>query len=146
MIADADAGYGNALNVRRTVQAFERAGVDAIQLEDQVDPKRCGHFEGKEVVPTAQMLAKLEAALEARRDPDLVIIARTDARAVEGLDAAIERACAYQRAGADAASSSRLPASGWTSVKPSASAPRCSVGPLGGQHGRGRQAPPPSAA
>ncbi|HEY2333244.1 MAG TPA: isocitrate lyase/PEP mutase family protein [Acidimicrobiales bacterium] len=102
VIADADAGYGNALNVRRTVQAYERAGVAAIQLEDQVDPKRCGHFEGKEVVPTGQMLAKLESAQEARRDPDLVIIARTDARAVEGLDAAIDRARAYKAAGADA--------------------------------------------
>ncbi|MGD9796630.1 MAG: oxaloacetate decarboxylase [Acidimicrobiia bacterium] len=102
VVADADAGYGNALNVRRTVREFERAGVAAIQLEDQVDPKRCGHFEGKEVVPVGQMLAKLRAALEARRDPDLVIIARTDARAVEGLDAAIERACAYREAGADA--------------------------------------------
>src|ERR1700712_1057703 len=102
VIADADAGYGNALNVRRTVREFERAGVAAIQLEDQVDPKRCGHFEGKEVVPTGQMLAKLHAAVEARRDPDLVIIARTDARAVEGLDAAIERACAYKEAGGDA--------------------------------------------
>jgi 2,3-dimethylmalate lyase len=102
VIADADAGYGNALNVWRTVREFERAGVAAIQLEDQVDPKRCGHFEGKEVVPVGQMLAKLHSALEARRDPDLVIIARTDARAVEGLDAAIERACAYKEAGADA--------------------------------------------
>jgi 2-methylisocitrate lyase-like PEP mutase family enzyme len=102
VIADADTGYGNPLNVRRTVHEFERAGVAAIQLEDQVDPKRCGHFDGKDVIPDADMVAKLRAAVDARRDPDLVIIARTDARAVEGLDRAIERAAAYVEAGADA--------------------------------------------
>jgi 2,3-dimethylmalate lyase len=102
VIADADTGYGNALAVHRTMREFERAGVAAVQLEDQVDPKRCGHFEGKDVIPAAEMEAKLRAALDARSDPDLVIIARTDARAVEGLDAAIERANRYHDAGADA--------------------------------------------
>jgi methylisocitrate lyase len=101
VIADADTGYGNALNVYRTVEEFERAGVAAIQLEDQVDPKRCGHFEGKAVIAASEMEAKLHAAADARRDRDLVIIARTDARAVEGLDAAIERANRYRAAGAD---------------------------------------------
>jgi len=102
VIADADTGYGNALSVRRTVRAFERAGVAAIQLEDQVDPKRCGHFEGKEVIPEAEMVAKVKSAADARRDSDLIIIARTDARATEGLDRAIERAHLYRDAGADA--------------------------------------------
>jgi 2,3-dimethylmalate lyase len=102
VIADADAGYGNALNVYRTVRELERAGVAAIQLEDQVDPKRCGHFEGKQVIDDTEMVGKLHAALDARRDPDLMIIARTDARAVEGIDRAIERGCAYHDAGADA--------------------------------------------
>jgi 2-methylisocitrate lyase-like PEP mutase family enzyme len=102
VIADADTGYGNALAVRRTVHEFERAGVAAIQLEDQVDPKRCGHFDGQAVIPAAEMLGKLGAALDAREDRDLVIIARTDARAVDGLDAAIERAVAYKDGGADA--------------------------------------------
>jgi 2-methylisocitrate lyase-like PEP mutase family enzyme len=101
VVADADTGYGNALNVYRTVQEFERAGVAGIQLEDQVDPKKCGHFEGKAVIPVDEMVAKLHAAIDARRDPSLVIIARTDARAVEGLDAAIERANRYRAAGAD---------------------------------------------
>ena len=102
VIADGDTGYGNALSVHRCVRAFERAGVAAIQLEDQVDPKRCGHFEGKEVIPAAEMVAKVRSAVDARRDPDLVIIARTDARATEGLDRAIERAHIYREAGADA--------------------------------------------
>jgi len=101
VIADADAGYGNPLNVHRTVREFERAGAAAIQLEDQVDPKRCGHFEGKAVVPTADMVAKIRAAADARRDASLVLIARTDARAVEGLEAALDRAHAYREAGAD---------------------------------------------
>jgi 2,3-dimethylmalate lyase len=101
IIADADTGYGGALNVVRTVREMERAGVAAIQVEDQVSPKRCGHFEGKEVVPTGEMLQRIAAAIYARRDPDLVIVARTDARAVEGLDATIERARAYVAAGAD---------------------------------------------
>jgi 2-methylisocitrate lyase-like PEP mutase family enzyme len=101
VIADADTGYGNALNVGRTVREFERAGVAALHLEDQVLPKRCGHYDDKAVIPTAEMGQKLRAARDAARDPDLVIIARTDALAIEGLDAAIERAHAYAAAGAD---------------------------------------------
>ncbi|HEY3187099.1 MAG TPA: isocitrate lyase/PEP mutase family protein, partial [Solirubrobacteraceae bacterium] len=101
VIADADTGYGNALNVRRAVREFERVGVAAFHLEDQTFPKRCGHYEDKAVVPTAEMVQKLRAAREALADPDLVLIARTDALAVEGLDAAVERAHAYQAAGAD---------------------------------------------
>jgi 2-methylisocitrate lyase-like PEP mutase family enzyme len=101
VIADGDTGYGNALNVRRTVREFERAGVAALHLEDQLFPKRCGHYDDKGLIPTAEMGQKLRAARDAARDPDLVIIARTDAIAVEGLDAAIERAHAYAAAGAD---------------------------------------------
>jgi 2-methylisocitrate lyase-like PEP mutase family enzyme len=101
VIADADTGYGNALNVRRAVREFERAGVAALHLEDQTFPKRCGHYDDKAVVPTAEMVQKLRAAREALTDPDLVLIARTDALAVEGLDAALERAHAYEEAGAD---------------------------------------------
>jgi 2-methylisocitrate lyase-like PEP mutase family enzyme len=100
--ADADTGYGNALNVRRTMMEFERAGVAAIMLEDQVTPKRCGMLDGKQVVRAAEMEMKIKAALDARRDDDLVIVARTDARAVEGLASAIRRAERYQKAGADA--------------------------------------------
>ena len=101
VIADADTGYGNPLNVARTVRAFENAGAAGLHIEDQVTPKRCGHMAGKEVIPTGEMVAKIAAALDVRTDPDFVIIARTDARAVEGLDAAIERAHAYAEAGAD---------------------------------------------
>ncbi|HLH25444.1 MAG TPA: oxaloacetate decarboxylase [Chloroflexota bacterium] len=101
VVVDADTGYGNPLNVMRTVAELERAGVAAIQLEDQVTPKRCGHFTGKEVIPTEEMIAKLEAAREARGDSGLVLIARTDAAAVLGFDAAVERARAYVAAGAD---------------------------------------------
>lgn len=101
VIADADTGYGNALNVIRTVREFERAGAAGLQLEDQVTPKRCGHFDGKAVVTTAEMVRKIEAAVAAREDPDFVIVARTDAIAVEGFDAAIARAKAYAAAGAD---------------------------------------------
>ena len=101
VIADADTGYGNALNVRRAVREFERAGVAALHLEDQTFPKRCGHLDDKSLVPTAEMAGKLRAARDAAGDPDLVLIARTDAIAVEGLDAAIERAHAYAEAGAD---------------------------------------------
>jgi methylisocitrate lyase len=101
LIADADTGFGGVLNVQRTVRLYESAGAAAIQLEDQTIPKRCGHFDGKEVVETDEMCARLRAAVDARMDPDLVLIARTDARAVLGLDAAIERAHAYVEAGAD---------------------------------------------
>jgi 2-methylisocitrate lyase-like PEP mutase family enzyme len=101
LIADADTGYGGVLNVRRTVQEYERAGVAALHIEDQVFPKRCGHFAGKAVIPLEEMVGKIRAALEARTDPDLVIIARTDSRAVEGFDAALARARAYEEAGAD---------------------------------------------
>ena len=101
LIADADTGYGGVLNVRRTVQEYERAGVAALHIEDQVFPKRCGHFAGKAVIPLEEMVGKIRAALEARTDPDLVIIARTDSRAVEGFDAAMARARAYEEAGAD---------------------------------------------
>jgi 2-methylisocitrate lyase-like PEP mutase family enzyme len=101
VIADADTGYGNALNTQRAVRAFERAGVSAIHLEDQTFPKRCGHYDDKAIVPAAEMSQKLRAARDAMTDPDVVLIARTDALAVEGLDAAIERAQAYADAGAD---------------------------------------------
>jgi 2-methylisocitrate lyase-like PEP mutase family enzyme len=101
VIADADTGYGGPLNVVRTVRELERAGAAAIQLEDQVSPKRCGHFAGTEVIPTIEMVRKIEAAVYARRDPDLVLIARTDARATEGFAAAVERGRAYAAAGAD---------------------------------------------
>lgn len=101
VLADADTGYGNAVNVARTVRSFERAGVAALFIEDQVAPKRCGHMDGKRVIPVAEMIAKLKAALDARVDQDLVIMARTDARAIEGLEAAIERAQIYREAGAD---------------------------------------------
>ncbi|MBI2206870.1 MAG: oxaloacetate decarboxylase [Candidatus Rokubacteria bacterium] len=101
VIADADTGYGNALNVRRMVREFERAGVAALHLEDQPFPKRCGHYDDKSVVPALEMAQKLRAARDAATDPDLVLIARTDALAVEGLDAALDRAQAYAEAGAD---------------------------------------------
>jgi 2,3-dimethylmalate lyase len=101
VIADADTGYGNPINVIRTVQAYERAGVAAIHMEDQVAPKKCGHMEGKQVISPAEMAAKIRAAADARSSPDFLLIARTDARAVEGLDAAIERARLYREAGAD---------------------------------------------
>lgn len=101
VIADADNGYGNALNVYRTVREMERAGVAGIHLEDQALPKRCGHLEGKELVPTKEFLGKLKAALDARLDPAFVIIARTDARTVLGFEEAITRARLYLEAGAD---------------------------------------------
>jgi 2-methylisocitrate lyase-like PEP mutase family enzyme len=101
LVVDADTGFGNALNLRRAVRMLERAGANAIQIEDQVFPKRCGHFEGKAVIAAAAMVQKIKAAVDARHDADLLIIARTDARAVEGLDAAIDRAAAYREAGAD---------------------------------------------
>jgi 2-methylisocitrate lyase-like PEP mutase family enzyme len=102
VFADCDTGFGGVHNVRRTVREYERAGIAGLHIEDQMMPKRCGHFEGKAVVPVDEMLYRLQAALDARTDPDFLIIARTDARAVEGLDAAIRRARAYQSIGADA--------------------------------------------
>ena len=101
VIADADTGYGNAINVIRTVREYEKTGVAAFHIEDQVSPKKCGHYEGKEVIRTAEMVGKIHAAVDTRRDPDLVIIARSDARAVEGLPAAVDRVNAYLEAGAD---------------------------------------------
>jgi len=101
VIADADTGYGNPLNVMRTVGVYEKAGVAALQIEDQVTPKRCGHFAGKEVVPAFEMAQKIRAACEARTDPDLVIIARTDSLATHGFDEAIQRGRLYAEAGAD---------------------------------------------
>jgi len=103
VIADADNGYGNALNAQRTAHAFERAGVAAFHLEDQTFPKRCGHYADKSVVPVAEMVGKLKAVRDALHDRDFVVIARTDAIAVEGFDAAIERCRAYVEAGADVA-------------------------------------------
>ena len=102
LLVDADTGFGNAVNVVRTVKQLEKAGASGIQLEDQVFPKRCGHFAGKAVIETGEMVQKIKAAVDQRIDGDLVIVARTDARAVFGLDAAIERAQAYIEAGADA--------------------------------------------
>jgi 2-methylisocitrate lyase-like PEP mutase family enzyme len=101
LIVDADTGYGNALNVERTVRAFERAGANAIQLEDQDFPKRCGHLDGKTLVPAAEMVGKIKAALDARRSAETLVIARTDAVAVEGFERTIDRAVRYREAGAD---------------------------------------------
>jgi carboxyvinyl-carboxyphosphonate phosphorylmutase len=101
LIADADTGYGGTLNVYRTVQEYEKAGVAALHIEDQAFPKRCGHLDGKEVVPLAEMVVKLRAACAARTDEDFVIIARTDALAVTGLDDTLRRCAAYAAAGAD---------------------------------------------
>lgn len=101
LIADADTGYGNPLNVARTIREYERAGVAAIQIEDQVWPKKCGHMEGKRVIPRDEMVQKIRAAVDARRDPALMLIARTDANAVTGFDDALDRGQAYREAGAD---------------------------------------------
>lgn len=101
VIADADTGYGNAVNVARTVRSYERAGAAAIHLEDQVFPKKCGHMSGKAVIPAQEMVGKVRAAVAARTDPDFLLIARTDAAAVHGLDDALDRAKAYADAGAD---------------------------------------------
>jgi 2-methylisocitrate lyase-like PEP mutase family enzyme len=101
LIVDGDTGYGNALNVVRTVHEFERAGADAIQIEDQDFPKRCGHLDGKALIPAAEMCGKLRAALDARRSHETLIIARTDAVAVEGFERAVDRAAMYREAGAD---------------------------------------------
>jgi len=101
LIVDADTGFGNALNVRHTVRTLERAGADCIQFEDQVAPKRCGHFAGKDVISTEEAVNKIKAAADARQDADLLIMARTDACAVHGFEAAIERAQKFSEAGAD---------------------------------------------
>ena len=101
LIADADTGYGNPLNVIRTVQEYELAGVSGIHIEDQITPKKCGHMEDKQVITASEMVEKIHAAIEARSSPDFVIIARTDARASEGLDSALRRARLYREAGAD---------------------------------------------
>lgn len=101
IIVDADTGFGNALNVRHCVRTLERAGANAIQLEDQASPKKCGHFEGKSLVSSQEMVGKVKAAADARLHPDFLVIARTDAAAVEGLDAALARAAAFAEAGAD---------------------------------------------
>lgn len=101
IVADADTGYGNAMNVRRTVRDYERAGVAALHLEDQVAPKRCGHLAGKRVIPAQEMVGKIKAACDARQDTDLVIIARTDVLAVDGMQAVFDRGWMYREAGAD---------------------------------------------
>jgi len=101
VIADADTGYGNPINTRRTIRDYEKAGVAGVHIEDQQWPKRCGHLAGKRVIPTAEMVAKIKAACDARQDADFVIIARCDAIAVEGLEAALERGARYREAGAD---------------------------------------------
>jgi 2-methylisocitrate lyase-like PEP mutase family enzyme len=103
LVVDADTGFGNAVNMVRTVRVLERAGAAGLQIEDQVFPKKCGHFAGKEVIPLDEMVQKVKAAVDARHDGDLQIIARTDSRAIEGLDRAIERTRAYLEAGADIA-------------------------------------------
>ena len=101
LIVDADTGFGNAVNLWRAVKVLERAGADAIQIEDQTFPKRCGHFAGKDVAPLPEMIAKVKAAVDARTDPNLLIVARTDAAAVEGFQSAVDRALAMAEAGAD---------------------------------------------
>lgn len=101
VIADGDTGFGNAVNVMRTARLYEKAGVAAIQLEDQVAPKKCGHMTGRQVIPTEEMVGKIKAAVEVRQNPDFVIIARTDARTVFGIEEAIRRGRAYEKAGAD---------------------------------------------
>lgn len=102
IIVDADTGFGNPVNMARTIRVLERAGAAGVQIEDQVFPKKCGHFEGKEVIPVGEMVQKIKAAVDSRRDGDFQIVARTDARAIEGLERAIERAHAFIAAGADA--------------------------------------------
>lgn len=101
VLADADTGFGDSINVARTVRTYERAGVAALIIEDQVAPKRCGHMDGKRVIPVADMIAKIKSALDTRIDADMMIVARTDARAIEGLEAAVERAQLYRAVGAD---------------------------------------------
>ncbi|MGY9013898.1 MAG: isocitrate lyase/PEP mutase family protein, partial [Rhodospirillales bacterium] len=103
LIVDADTGFGNAVSTSHTIQVLERSGANCIQLEDQIFPKRCGHFAGKDVAPTGEMVQKIHAAVDTRRDGDLTIMARTDARATLGLDEAVDRANAFLEAGADIA-------------------------------------------
>jgi 2-methylisocitrate lyase-like PEP mutase family enzyme len=134
LIVDADTGYGNALNVQRTVRLFERAGASAIQLEDQVFPKRCGHLADKTVIPAAEMVGKIKAAVDARQSPETLIVGRTDAAAVEGMDRAIERGRLYADAGADIlfiAAPRTRELSAWRR--------RSAAGALACQHGGGRQ-------
>jgi 2-methylisocitrate lyase-like PEP mutase family enzyme len=102
LLVDGDTGFGNAVNMRRTVRVLERAGAAGLQIEDQTFPKKCGHFNGKDVIPLPEMISKIKAAVDARRDQNFQIVARTDARAIEGLDRAIARAQAFVEAGADA--------------------------------------------
>jgi methylisocitrate lyase len=101
-LADVDTGFGSAISVMRTVREFEKAGIAGVQLEDQENPKKCGHLSGKRLIPSQEMVGKIQAATEARRDEDFLVVARTDARGVEGLEAAVHRAQAYVEAGADA--------------------------------------------
>ena len=101
-LADVDTGFGSAISVMRTVREFEKAGIAGVQLEDQENPKKCGHLSGKRLIPSQEMVGKIQAATEARRDEDFLVVARTDARGVEGLEAAVQRAQAYVEAGADA--------------------------------------------
>ncbi|WP_395540902.1 oxaloacetate decarboxylase [Neotabrizicola sp. sgz301269] len=101
LICDIDTGFGNAVNVYHTIRVMERAGASAVQIEDQVNPKRCGHFSGKAIIGTDEMCGKIKAAADARRSEDFLIMARTDARAVDGFDAAVERCLAFEAAGAD---------------------------------------------
>jgi 2-methylisocitrate lyase-like PEP mutase family enzyme len=101
ILADADTGFGNAVNLIRTIKEFEKIGAAGVQIEDQVSPKKCGHFSGKQVISKEEMVLKVKAAVEARKDKDFIIVARTDARAIHGLDDAIDRARAYAEAGAD---------------------------------------------
>ena len=143
LIVDADTGFGNALNVQRTVRAFERAGASAIQLEDQTFPKRCGHLDGKGVIPLTEAVGKIRAALDARASEDTLIVARTDALAVEGMDAALERAHAFAEAGADlifldALRTEEQMAQALTSLK--------GVAPLMANMVEGGKTPPKSAA
>jgi len=101
-LADVDTGFGSAISVMRTVREFEKAGIAGVQLEDQENPKKCGHLAGKRLIPSQEMVGKIQAATDARRDEDFLVVARTDARGVEGLEAAVQRAQAYVEAGADA--------------------------------------------
>ena len=136
VIVDADTGFGNALNVQRTVRGFERAGAAMVQLEDQTFPKRCGHLDGKAVVPVAEMQGKLRAALDARTDAGTLILARTDALAVEGLEAALDRAEAYLDCGVDALFIEALRTPGADGRRLPTLRPPCAAA---GQHGRRRQ-------